>query len=216
MSKPEMSNIDYYFPLFFLNFWFYPSDVFHLKIIKKFIFCKEIIFTTSLYSQPRESCPEWGITHSMIYGMKLQDPTYLAEVMHHSLFNYFDYMVSGSRVDPKIEADWCKLNPSNFIYGKGGEYERIYIDINNKDKKYFVSHYSMSQCCSDRAEIYSRLMTKTSEWKNELSEFIHKKFKKIEDFMKNLSPNYIGINENYYYERLQNFLDFFYQNEMKF
>jgi hypothetical protein len=175
-----------------------------------------MIFTTSSYSQPRAASPEWSQTHSMIYGMEFQDPSYLAEVMHHSLFYYFDYMVSGSRVDPKIEADWCKLNPSNFIYGKGGEYERIYIDINKKDKIYFVSHYSMSQCCSDRAEIYSRLMTKTSEWKNELSEFIHKKFKKIEDFMKIHSPNYIGINENYYYERLQNFLDFFYQNEMKF
>ena len=58
-------------------------------------------------------------------------------------------------------------------------------------------------------------MTKTSEWKEECSLNIHKKFKKIEEFMKAHSPNYIGINKNYYYERLQNFLDFFYQNEMK-
>jgi len=215
ISKPEISNSDYYFPLFFLNFWFYPSDAFHHKIIKKFIFCEELIFSTSSYSQPRAACPEWEKTHSMIYSMKFEDKDYLAEVMHHELFHYFDFMVSGSRVDPGIEADWNKLNPKNFKYGRGGEYERVYMDINKKDQMYFVSHYSMSQCCEDRAETYSRLMTKTSEWKNELSDVIHKKFKKIEDFMKDHSPNYIGNNQNNYYERLYNFLDWFYQDKMK-
>ena len=148
--------------------------------------------------------------------MKFEDVTYLSEVMHHELFHYFDFMVSRSKVDPGIEADWSKLNPSNFTYGRGGEYERVYIDINKKDQMYFVSHYSMSQCCEDRAETYSRLMTKTSEWKNEFSDVIHKKFKKIEDFMKvHHSPNYIGKSKNHYFERLQNFLDWFYQKEMK-
>ena len=215
INKPDMTNSDFYLPLFFLNFWFYPPDAFHHKMIKKFIFCEELIFSTTSYSQPRAACPEWGQTHSMIYSMKIQDQTYLAEVMHHELFHYFDYMVSRSRVDPKIEADWNKLNPKGFTYGSGGEYEREYMDINKKDKMYFVSHYSMSQCCEDRAEIYGRVMTKTSEWKNELSDNVIKKFKKIEDFMKDHSPNYIGKSKNHYFERLQNFFDWFYQNEMK-
>ena len=86
-----------------------------------------MIFTTSSYSQPRAASPEWTLTHSMIYGTEIQDSKYLAEVMHHSLFNYFDYMVSYSRVDPDIEADWNKLNPKGFTYGSGGEYEREYI-----------------------------------------------------------------------------------------
>ncbi len=216
INKPDMTNSDFYLPLFFLNFWFYPKDAFHHKIIKKFIFCEELIFSTTSYSQPRAACPEWDQTHSMIYSMKTQDLTYLAEVMHHELFHYFDFMVSGSRVDSKIEADWNKLNPKGFTYGSGGEYEREYIDINKKDQMYFVSHYSMSQCCEDRAEIYGRVMTKTTEWKNELSENVLKKFKKIEDFMKvHHSPNYIGKSKNHYFERLQNFLDWFYQKEMK-
>ena len=215
INKPDMTNSDFYLPLFFLNFWFYPKDAFHHKIIKKFIFCEELIFSTTSYSQPRAACPEWGQTHSMIYSMKIQDQTYLAEVMHHELFHYFDFMVSGSRVDSKIEADWNKLNPKGFTYGSGGEYERVYMDINQKDQMYFVSHYSMSQCCEDRAEIYGRVMTKTSEWKNELSDNVIKKFKKIEDFMKDHSPNYIGKSKNHYFERLQNFFDWFYQNEMK-
>ena len=215
ISKPDMSNSDYYLPLFFLNFWFYPPDAFHHKIIKKFIFCEELIFSTTSYSQPRAACPEWDQTHSMIYSMKIQDLTYLAEVMHHELFHYFDFMVSGSRVDSKIEADWNKLNPKGFTYGSGGEYERVYIDINKKDQMYFVSHYSMSQCCEDRAEIYGRVMTKTTEWKNELSDNVLKKFKKIEDFMKDHSPNYIGNKKNNYFVRLFNFFDWFYQDKMK-
>jgi hypothetical protein len=215
ISKPDMSNSDYYLPLFFLNFWFYPPDAFHHKIIKKFIFCNELLFSTSTYSQPRAACPEWDKTHSMIYSMQIQDKDYLSEVMHHELFHYFDFMVSRSRVDPRIEADWSKLNPRDFKYGSGGEYERVYMDINKKDQMYFVSHYSMSQCCEDRAEIYGRLMTKTSEWKNELSDVVLKKFKKIEDFMKDHSPNYIGNKKNNYFVRLFNFFDWFYQNKMQ-
>ena len=214
ISKPDMSNSDYYLPLFFLNFWFYPTDAFHHKIIKKFIFCNELIFSTSTYSQPRAACPEWDKTHSMIYSMQIQDKDYLAEVMHHELFHYFDFMVSGSRVDSKIEADWNKLNPKGFSYGSGGEYEREYMDINKKDQMYFVSHYSMSQCCEDRAEIYGRVMTKTTEWKNELSKNVLQKFKKIEDFMKDHSPNYIGNKKNNYFVRLYNFFDWFYQDKM--
>ena len=55
-------SLDFYFPLFFLNFWFHPPEAFHHKIIKKFIFCEELIITTSTYSQPRAACPEWGKT----------------------------------------------------------------------------------------------------------------------------------------------------------
>ena len=149
----------------------------------------------------------------MLYAIQEQDMNYLAEVMHHELFHYFDFMVSGSRVDSQIERDWSKLNPSNFQYGSGGEYEREYIDINQKDKVYFVSHYSMSQCCEDRAEIYSRLMTKNSDWINEQSKPVLKKIEKIKDFMKSHDPKYIGKKSNYFFEKLLNFLDNFYQNE---
>ena len=58
----DSESLDFYFPLFFLNFWFYPPEAFHHKIIKKFIFCEELIITTSTYSQPRAACPEWGKT----------------------------------------------------------------------------------------------------------------------------------------------------------
>ena len=206
-------SLDFYFPLFFLNFWFYPPEAFHHKIIKKFIFCEELIITTSTYSQPRAACPEWTKTCSMLYAIQEQDMNYLAEVMHHELFHYFDFMVSGSRVDSQIERDWSKLNPSNFQYGSGGEYERVYMDINKKDNVYFVSHYSMSQCCEDRAEIYSRLMTKNSDWINEQSKPVLQKIEKIKDFMKSHDPKYIGEKNNGFFENLLNFLDNFYKNK---
>ena len=206
-------SLDFYFPLFFLNFWFYPPEAFHHKIIKKFIFCEELIITTSAYSQPRAACPEWTKTCSMLYAIQYQDMNYLAEVMHHELFHYFDFMVSGSRVDSQIERDWSKLNPSNFQYGSGGEYERVYMNIDKKDNVYFVSHYSMSQCCEDRAEIYSRLMTKNSDWINQQSKPVLKKIEKIKDFMKSHDPKYIGEKSNYFFEKLLNFLDNFYNNE---
>jgi heat shock protein HspQ len=206
MSKPEIKNLDYYFPLFFLNFWFYPSDAFHHKKIEKFIFCEELIISTSSYSQPRPAFPEWDKTHSMIYRMKIEDKDYLGEVMHHELFHYFDFMVSGSRVDSNIEAEWNELNPSDFIYGGEKDY-KSYMENNNKEQIYFVSKTSMKQCCEDRAEIYSKLMTQTSEWENELSKNVQKKLKKIKDFMKKHSPNYIGNINNHYFERVQNFID---------
>ena len=144
-------NLDSYFPLFFMNFWFYPPEVFNRRIIKKFYFCEQLMFATSTYSQPRAACPEWSQTHSMIYAMEYQQSQYLAEVMHHELFHYLDFMISGSKVDSKVQADWETLNPKGFHYGSGGEYERTYVDINKKDQMYFVSHYSMTDCCEDRA-----------------------------------------------------------------
>ena len=211
MSKPEIKNSDYYFPLFFLNFWFYPSDAFHQKRIEKFIFCDELIisFTSNFY--PRAAFPDWDKTHSMIYRMKIEDKDYLSEIMHYELFHYFDFMVSGSRVDSKIEAEWNKLNPSDFIYGREEDYKR-YMENNNKEQIYFVSKTSMKQCCEDRDEIYSKLMTQTSEWENELSKNVQKKLKKIKDFMKKHSPNYIGNIDNHYFERLQNFIDWLKEN----
>ena len=203
--KMENKNSDYYFPLFFLNFWFYPSDVFHHKI-KKFIFCEEIKVSTKSFNQSRLAFPEWEQTHSMIYIMKIQNKNYLAEVMHHELFHYFDFMISGSRVDSNIEAEWNKLNPSDFIYGKEEDYKK-YEENNNKDQIYFVSYPSMKQCCEDRAEIYGKLMTQTSKWKKELSNNVLQKFEKIKDFMKEHSPNYIGNIDNHYFESLQNFID---------
>ena len=200
-------NLDNYFPLFFMNFWFYPPEVFNRRIIKKFYFCEQLMFATSTYSQPRAACPEWSQTHSMIYAMEYQQSQYLAEVMHHELFHYLDFMISGSKVDSKVQADWETLNPKGFHYGSGGEYERTYVDINKKDQMYFVSHYSMTDCCEDRAEAYCRLMTRNSNWHNEQSQVIEKKIEKLRNFMKMLDPTYIGNNNNYYYERLQKFLD---------
>ena len=203
-------NADNYFPLFFLNFWFYPPEVFSNRVIKKFYFCQELLITTSSYSQPRAACPEWTY-QCMLYRMQFDPQYYLAEVMHHELFHYFDYMVSGSRVDRQIENDWSKLNPKNFHYGSGGEYEREYINIADKDKKSFVTHYSMSQCCEDRAETYCRVMTRNTKWYNKQSKTIINKTNKIKDFMRMHDPNYIGNKNNSYYERLQNFLDRFYK-----
>ena len=206
-------NLDNYFPLFFMNFWFYPPEVFNRRIIKKFYFCEQLMFATSTYSQPRAACPEWSQTHSMIYAMEYQQSQYLAEVMHHELFHYLDFMISGSKVDSKVQADWETLNPKGFHYGSGGEYERTYVDINKKDQMYFVSHYSMTDCCEDRAEAYCRLMTRNSNWHNEQSQVIEKKIEKLRNFMKMLDPTYIGNNNNYYYERLQKFLDTYYNDE---
>jgi hypothetical protein len=200
-------NLDNYFPLFFMNFWFYPPEVFNRRIIKKFYFCEQLMFATSTYSQPRAACPEWSQTHSMIYAMEYQSNQYLAEVMHHELFHYLDFMISGSKVDSKVQADWETLNPKGFHYGSGGQYEREYVNINKKDQMYFVSHYSMTDCCEDRAEAYCRLMTRNSNWHNEQSQVIEKKIEKLRNFMKILDPTYIGNNNNYYYERLQKFLD---------
>ena len=206
-------NLDNYFPLFFMNFWFYPPEVFNRRIIKKFYFCEQLMFATSTYSQPRAACPEWSQTHSMIYAMEYQQSQYLAEVMHHELFHYLDFMISGSKVDSKVQADWETLNPKGFHYGSGGEYEREYVDIDKKDQMYFVSHYSMTDCCQDRAQVYCRLMTRNTNWYKEQSQVIKKKIEKIRNFMKMLDPTYIGNNNNYYYERLQKFLDTYYNDE---
>ena len=206
-------NLDNYFPLFFMNFWFYPPEVFNRGIIKKFYFCDQLMFSTPSYSQPRAACPEWSQTHSMIYATEYQQSQYLAEVMHHELFHYLDFMISGSKVDSKVQADWVTLNPKGFHYGSGGQYERVYVDINKKDQMYFVTHYSMTDCCEDRAEAYCRLMTRNSNWHKEQSEVIKKKIEKLRSFMKMLDPTYIGNNNNYYYERLQKFLDTYYNDE---
>ena len=57
-SDMESKNSDYYFPLFFLNFWFYPSDAFHHKRIEGFIFCDELIISLSSNLYPRPAFPD--------------------------------------------------------------------------------------------------------------------------------------------------------------
>ena len=66
-ASTNQENLDNYFPLFFLNFWHYPAEAFHHRIIKKFIFCDQLMFTTPSYSQPRAACPEWYKTCSTIF-----------------------------------------------------------------------------------------------------------------------------------------------------
>ena len=78
---------------------------------------------------------------------------------------------------------------------------------------YFVSHYSMTDCCQDRAQVYCRLMTRNTNWYKEQSQVIKKKIEKIRNFMKMFDPTYIGNNNNYYYERLLIYLDIFYNDE---
>ena len=80
------------------------------------------------------------------------------------------------------------------------------MENDNKEQIYFVSKTSMKNCYEDKAEIYCKLMTQTSEWKKELSNNVLEKFKKIKDFMKKHSP-FIGDNNNHYFERVQNFID---------
>ena len=140
--------------------------------------------------------------------MKIEDKNYLSEIMHYELFHYFDFMVS----DSQIEAEWNKLNPSDFIYGREEDFKR-YMENNNKEQMYFISKTSMKQCCEDRAEIYSKLMTQTSEWKKELSKNVRKKFKKIKDFMK---VHFIGNSNNHYFERVKNFIDWFKEIKMQY
>ena len=79
-------NLDNYFPLFFMNFWFYPPEVFNRRIIKKFYFCEQLMFSTPSYSQPRAACPEWSQTHSMIYAMEYQKINILLKLC---IMNYF-------------------------------------------------------------------------------------------------------------------------------
>ena len=50
------------------------------------------------------------------------------------------------------------LNIKGFHYGSGGEYERIYVNINKMEQIYFVSHYSMTDCYINREEAFYRLM----------------------------------------------------------
>ncbi len=59
-------------------------------------------------------------------------------------------MIIWSKVNLKIKQDWIRLNPKGFHYGSGGD-KKEYVDINKKEQKYFVSHYSMIDCCGDRS-----------------------------------------------------------------
>ena len=206
LEKALKSAIKYGYRLFDTAVTYGNEHLFSKIIPKLKIPREELIISTSSYSHPRPALPEWEQTHSMIYRMKIEDKDKLSEVMHHELFHYFDFMVSGSNVDSKIEAEWNELNPSDFKYGEEQDYKR-YMENNNKEQIYFVSKPSMKQCCEDRAEIYSKLMTQTSKWKKELSNNVLKKFEKIKDFMKEHSPNYIGNIDNHYFESLQNFID---------
>ena len=63
-----------------------------------------------------------------------------------------------SKVDSKIEQEWIILNIKGFHYGRGGEYERTYANINKMEQIYFVSYYSMTDCYFNREESYCRLM----------------------------------------------------------
>ena len=123
-------DLDEVLPLLFLEFWIYPSSLFtSYNIIKQFQLGSLLQFTTPTYSQPRQACPEWSKSYSMLYTYKPEDSlTYVQEVFHHELFHYFDFIYSGCyyRVEKGVSSSWSALNKDGFNYGSGGHNERVY------------------------------------------------------------------------------------------
>ncbi len=81
---------------------------------------------------------------------------YQEHVFHHEFFHLLEQELNGSCYfkDPK----WNKLNPEDFIYGKGGKYQRGENEYPlTHPKPGFINLYSTSAIEEDKAEIFAAL-----------------------------------------------------------
>ena len=180
-------DLDMYMPIFFMEWCIYPKTFMKKSKIKNVVFVNNIQFSTESFTQYRAGCPETNETQSLILSAQERNFLYIRIVIHHELFHYIDWVDDLSYEDDQ----WKNLNTEGFKYGKGGENEREWIQL-DPSVKGFINHYSTSALQEDRAEIYQYLIGRPDEAINNSDAIVKRKVRRIRSFIMGFDTKGIG------------------------
>lgn len=206
-------DLDNYMPIFFLEWAIYPKSFIKKTQLKEITFVHTIKFTSSFQdkTQYRAGCPETTITESLLLSTQERNFVYMRIVIHHELFHYIDWVDDYSYEDPV----WAKFNVPGFKYGKGGEFEREWIQL-DKHVRGFINHYSTSALEEDRAEVYQYLIGSPDEALNHKDEIVKKKANRIKEVLCKFDKDGIGNPDNYFFSHLKDYRSKFQYKESVF
>ncbi|MCQ2819741.1 MAG: hypothetical protein MJ252_20950 [archaeon] len=204
-------DLDNYMPIFFLEWAIYPKSFIKRTKLKALTFVHQIKCNSDGNIQTRAGCPETTKTESLILSTEERNFVYIRIVLHHELFHYIDWVDDYSYED----IIWETFNVPGFKYGKGGEYEREWIQLDKKFKG-FINHYSTSALEEDRAEIYQYLIGCPDEALNHKDEIIKKKSYRIKEVLCNFDKDGIGDPTNNFFSNLKDYRNKFAYKESVF
>jgi hypothetical protein len=190
-------DLDFFMPLFFLEFLIYPRSFIKKMELGKLVFINSLNFATKEYEQYRPACPEYYKTMALYYCTKERSKSYIKTVLHHELFHYVDYMDNKTYEDPKF----YKLNYPGFKYGRGGAYEREWKPL-DPSVKGFLNFYSTTGIEEDKAEIYQHLINNPENAFKIEEKIIKSKVYYIANFLKNFDEEGMGTKDNYFFNSL--------------
>lgn len=193
-------DLDMFMPILFIELCLYPKSFIKKSKIKQIILVNDIQFTTPYFSQYRAGCPEYNETESLMLSTQERNFVYIRIVFHHELFHYVDWIDDFSYSD----SAWEKINTPGFKYGKGGEYEREWVQL-EPNIQGFINHYSTTALEEDRAEIYQYLMGCPDEALNNKDMIVQKKVKRIKEFIMKFDSKGIGNKKKNYFGNLMDF-----------
>lgn len=192
-------DLDFFMPLFFLEFLIYPKSFIKKMELGKLVFINSLNFVTNDYEQYRAACPEYYKTMALYYCTKERSINYIKTVLHHELFHYVDYMDNKTYEDPKFN----KLNIPGFKYGRGGAYEREWKPLDPSIKG-FLNFYSTTGIEEDKAEIYQYLINYPDDAFKIEDKIIRNKIYYIANFLKKFDEDGMGTKDNDFFNSLIN------------
>ena len=190
-------------PIFFLEWAIYPRSFIKCSKIKEIVLCNSINFYSfgkTHIPEYRAGCPETMMTNSLLFSLQERNFVYIRLVIHHELFHFIDWIDDYSYEDKK----WNTFNMPGFKYGKGGQSERVWIQLDEHTKG-FINHYSTTGSEEDRAEIYQYLIGCPDEALNHKDDIIVKKANHIKSFIVNFDKYGIGDKNKDFFNDLCDF-----------
>ena len=144
---PTKHDLDFFLPIFILEFSLYPASLIKKTELKSIIFVNSIFYSSDVITNEyRAAVPDYLHTQSLYLSTKERNPQYIRNIIHHEFFHYIDW------ADDKTFEDneWKSLNFSGFEYGKVD-----FLVENMNDYKGFVNFCSLHGLEEDKAEIFS-------------------------------------------------------------
>jgi hypothetical protein len=181
-----LSLLQEYLPIFLKEWRLYPPELIRKSQLKRVILCRNLRYSQQLFggltdttnktllinidlsNNPPNSdypliakaalCPIQDVKLNRTKEEKGR-LLYLDCAIHHELFHFLDYRISG---DLALDKAWEALNPPEFQYRKFGYISGVSTVVTSKYSG-FISTYGLHSVAEDKAEIFSRMIMNLHE-----------------------------------------------------
>lgn len=175
-----------YLKIFAFEWSLYPPDLVSRTRLKKVVFCQNLSFEKQL----RTGIPDFenDVLYLDVKRGRHSDQ-YVRKVIHHEFFHIIDL-----RDDGKLYEDerWCRLNPPEFKYGKGGAklQDDPTVTTTGRDEPGFLNRYAAAGVEEDKAEVFAHLMVepKRIAARMKTDVYLRAKVERMKELLNEFSP----------------------------